>query len=71
MNLLPKLKKKQAGQIGTAAETTPTTVLGDLTPLVNLIKPMRERMASMTTPSMRWRWRVSGCAIWLMSRRPI
>lgn len=45
MNLLPKFKNKQTGQIGTPAEATPTTVLGDLTPLVNLIKPMRERMA--------------------------
>lgn len=45
MNLLPKLKNKQTGQIGTSAEVTATTVLGDLTPLVNLIKPMRERMA--------------------------
>lgn len=45
MNLLPKLKKKQTGQVGVATAVPPTTVLGDLTSLAELIQPIRSRMA--------------------------
>ena len=45
MNFLPKLRKNQTGQIGTATEATSSTRLGDLTMLSQLIKPMRHRMA--------------------------
>lgn len=46
MNLIPKLKKKPAGEIGAAvAEATPTNLLGDLMPLAKVINPMRSRMA--------------------------
>lgn len=45
MNLIPKLKKKQSGQIGTAASVASTSLLGNLTSLTQLIEPMRRRMA--------------------------
>jgi hypothetical protein len=50
VNLLSVLKKKQSGHISVAVSdatdaTSPLTLLGDLTPLVKLVKPMRSRMA--------------------------
>jgi len=45
MNLLPKLKKKQTGHVGFSNETQDGSLFGDLTPLTNMIKPMRSRMA--------------------------
>lgn len=44
MNLIPKLKKKQSGQVDIAI-TTSSTRLGDLEPLTQLVAPMRQRMA--------------------------
>lgn len=51
MNLIPNLKKKQTDHAATAAitptpipATAPASLLGDLTPLAQLVQPMRARM---------------------------
>lgn len=45
MNLFPKLKKNQTGHVGFSNEPQAGSLFGDLTPLTNMIKPMRSRMA--------------------------
>lgn len=43
MNLFPNLKKKQTGHVAIPVGA-PSSVLGDLTPLAQLVQPMRSRM---------------------------
>ena len=54
MNLFPNLKKKQTGHVAIPVGA-PSSVLGDLTPLAQLVQPMRSRMKEFDHACIKYR----------------